>query len=168
MLDRGHLRKACRHHIARQLRHHHDKFESLRLVNTHVDRRTLSGDGVLRWHGTQHSLHFSCHFNRRGRITDGRYDYYPAQRAAYEPEYADGFTGGPDAYRVTGVAADDVLYVHAGPLAVSRRIGSLPYNARGVRNLGCKWDDMAKATLCQIEYRGLKGWAAQAYLSEDS
>jgi len=166
--DRQHLNKACRHEIARQLRHSHSRFDRLRLVTGHLKNRTLQGDGTVRWNDGDHLVHFTCHFDRRGRVVDGQFYYYPAQPAAYTPDYADGNAGGPDNWRVTDVASDDVLYVHARPSLGSPRIGSLPHNAREVRNRGCQWSDHDKGTWCAVEYEGLRGFAAQRYLREDS
>ncbi len=166
--DRQHLNKACRHEIARQLRHSHSGFDRLRLVTGHLRNRTLQGDGTVRWSDGEHLVHFTCHFDRRGRVVDGQFYYYPAQPAAYTPDYADGNTGGPDNWRVVDVAVNDVLYVHARDSLASRRIGSLPHNARSVRNYGCRWSNIDKGTWCEIEYRGTRGYAAQMYLAEDN
>jgi hypothetical protein len=59
-----------------------------------------------------------------------------------------------------------VLYVHSRASLASRRIGSLPHNARGVRNLGCQWSEHDHGTWCEIEWQGLRGFAAQQYLAE--
>lgn len=166
--DRRHLNKACRHEIARNLRHSHARFDRVRLVTGHLRGRMLEGTGSIRWSSTDHMMHFTCHFDRRGRVVDGQFYYYPAEPAAYHQDYADGNAGGPDNWRVSGVANNDVLYVHRRASLASPRIGSLPHNARGVRNFGCRWSDHDKGTWCEIEYQGLRGFAAQLYLNEDS
>lgn len=166
--DRQHLNKACRHEIARNLRHSHSRFDRVRLVTGHLRGRMLEGTGSIRWSSTDHMMHFTCHFDRRGRVVDGQFYYYPAEPAAYHQDYADGNAGGPDNWRVSGVANNDVLYVHRRASLASPRIGSLPHNARGVRNYGCRWSDHDKGTWCEIEYQGLRGFAAQLYLNEDS
>ena len=56
---------------------------------------------------------------------------------------------GPDAYRVTGVAASDVLNVRSGPGTGFSIVGELPPNATGVRNL-----DRVPTNLCD-ELAGL-------------
>ncbi|MGB7205314.1 MAG: hypothetical protein WBD37_07565, partial [Anderseniella sp.] len=117
---------------------------------------------------TDHMMHYTCHFDRRGQIVDGQFYYYPAEPAAYSQNYADGNAGGPDNWRVSGVANNDVLYVHRSANLASPRIGSLPHNARGVRNYGCQWSDHDKGTWCEIEWQGLRGFVAQLYLSEDN
>ena len=150
-VDKQHLNQACRHEISRNLRHAHGNFDRIRLVTSHLRGRTLEGSGSIRWANTDHLMHFTCQFDRRGQIVDGSFYYYPAEPAAYTQDYADGNAGGPDALRVTGVASNDVLYVHARPNLASQRIGSLPHNARGVRNLGCQWSEHDHGTWCEIE-----------------
>ncbi len=91
--------------------------------------------------------------------------------------------GGPDYYAVTGVAADGVLNIRAEPSAGSRKIGEIPHDARGLRNLGCtggpsfaEWLRMSEAERkragrnrwCKVRYRGIVGWVAGRYLMEDS
>ena len=44
---------------------------------------------------------------------------------------------GPDAWRVTGVAADDVLNMRLGPSTDFLAIDSLPPNARGLEQVTC-------------------------------
>ena len=68
---------------------------------------------------------------------------------------------GPDFLRVVGVASDDVLWIRSGPSSRYRKVGSIPFDARGVRNRGCerRW--------CRVEYRGMRGWSHGRYLRED-
>ena len=90
---------------------------------------------------------------------------------------------GPDFYAVTGVAANDVLNIRTEPDAKARKIGSIPHDGRGLRNLGCEggpsfaeWQQMNEAEReaakrkrwCRIEYQGTEGWVAGWYLMEDS
>lgn len=90
--------------------------------------------------------------------------------------------GGPDYYAVTGVAADGVLNLRAGPSARSRKIGEIPHDARGLRNLGCtggpsfaEWLKMSEAERgragrdrwCRVRYQNIVGWVAGRYLMED-
>jgi uncharacterized protein YgiM (DUF1202 family) len=89
---------------------------------------------------------------------------------------------GPTFWAVTGVRSDDALNLRVAPDADSRRIAKIPFNARGLKNLGCpnhvtfeQWKRMtqaqkdyaASARWCQIEYNGLKGWVAGRFLKED-
>jgi N-acetylmuramoyl-L-alanine amidase len=62
-------------------------------------------------------------------------------------------------YRVTDVAADDVLNIRAGPNANLAIVGSIPANGRDVRILG-----VCKGQWCQIDYQGATGWVNGHYL----
>lgn len=88
---------------------------------------------------------------------------------------------GPDYFSVTGVASNDVLNIRETSSANARKIGSIPSNADGVRNLGCKnglsyaeWEQAteaerqatAKRRWCKIDYQGLVGWVAARFLKE--
>lgn len=90
---------------------------------------------------------------------------------------------GPDYYAVRGVAADDVLNMRAEPAASSAKIGDIPHDGRGLQNLGCQggpsfaqWQAMSEAKRgkagkerwCKVRYKGLEGWVASRFLSEDS
>ncbi|MDN2566295.1 META domain-containing protein [Aquibium sp. A9E412] len=89
---------------------------------------------------------------------------------------------GPDYFRVTGVTADDVLNIRAGPSAEAAKIGEIPWDGDGIRNLGCQgapsyaeWEAMTEAERrdaprgwCRIAYRGIEGWVAARYLAEGS
>ena len=75
--NRAHLRNACRHELRRHIHVGHGPVERIRITNAHLHGRTLDGDGVIRWQNGRHQrMHFTCHFDRRGRIHDGRYSYY--------------------------------------------------------------------------------------------
>ena len=90
---------------------------------------------------------------------------------------------GPDYFRVIDVAADDVLNIRAEPRAGSEKVGEIPPDADGVRNLGCQGglsfeeyttlsEEEKAARLkanprwCRVEYEGVVGWAAGRYLGE--
>ena len=77
------------------------------------------------------------------------------------PATAHATADGPDFFRVAGVATNDVLWIRSGPSSRFRKVGSIPFNGRGVRNMGCerRW--------CRVEYRGVTGWAHGRYLHED-
>ncbi|MCA0998117.1 SH3 domain-containing protein [Alloyangia pacifica] len=90
----------------------------------------------------------------------------PATPAPAAPDYADGLSGGPDWWQVTGVSAGDTLNVRAGPGAKNAVVGQLA-NGDRVRNMGCQMNGQTK--WCQIEFPGdqpLVGWAAGRYLRE--
>ncbi len=88
---------------------------------------------------------------------------------------------GPDWWAVTGVSADDVLNMRAEASVSSRKIGAIPPDGQGLRNLGCtgamsyaEWEKATEAERerakgnkwCKIEYRGTTGWVAGRYLME--
>jgi hypothetical protein len=90
---------------------------------------------------------------------------------------------GPDCYRVTGVAANDVLQLRDGPNPEARSIGSIPADATGLRNLGCQggltlqeFSTLSQAEKdaiqrkrprwCNVDYRGQVGWVAGRFLAE--
>lgn len=91
--------------------------------------------------------------------------------------------GGPDYYAVTGIAADGFLNIRAKPSAGSRKIGEIPHDARGLKNLGCtggptfaEWLKMSEAERrraahkrwCRVRHQNIEGWVAGRYLMEDS
>ena len=101
---------------------------------------------------------------------------------AAAPALAQAVADGPEFWAVTGVRADDSLNLRAAPNADSKRIAKIPYNARGLKNLGCpnyvtfeQWKRMtqaqrdwaARSRWCQVEYKGAKGWVAGRFLKED-
>ena len=88
---------------------------------------------------------------------------------------------GPDFFRVTGVAADDVLNIRQAPDAESAKIGEIPPDGDGIRNLGCQgglgiaeWqaaseaerETAARSRWCRINYQGIEGWVAGRFLAE--
>lgn len=91
---------------------------------------------------------------------------------------------GPDAWRVTGVAADDVLNMRMGPGTNYRVIDRLAPNARGLHQVTCvplliqpyanALSDAERAALpqrwCLMRSSDLtqSGWVAQRFLAEDS
>lgn len=89
---------------------------------------------------------------------------------------------GPDRWDVTGVAANDVLKMHAAPSTRSRVLAGIPSDAKGLTNRGCRlpslraWQAMspaeqkraARSRWCRVSYGGTTGWVAGRYLSEGS
>ena len=90
---------------------------------------------------------------------------------------------GPDHYRVTGVAVNDMLHLRAAPNSKAAQVGGIPPGANCVRNLGCRGGLSFRETTtlspvqqrerlrqhprwCRVEYRGVTGWAAGRYLAE--
>jgi len=72
---------------------------------------------------------------------------------------------GPDHLRVIGVQRGDVLWIRAGPSANHRKVGSVPFDGRGINNLGCR--SFGQSFWCQVKYRGVVGWSNGRYLGED-
>jgi hypothetical protein len=90
---------------------------------------------------------------------------------------------GPDHYRVTGVAAGDVLNLRAEPSAGAKKVAEIPADGNCLRNLGCRGGltfaefatlsqaeraerERANPRWCKVEYQGSVGWVAGAYLAE--
>jgi hypothetical protein len=90
---------------------------------------------------------------------------------------------GPDFFRVVGVSPDDVLNIREEPSAASHKIGAIPPDGDGIRNLGCEgglsfaeWEAASEAEReagirrrwCRISFEGVTGWVAGRYLGEGS
>lgn len=90
---------------------------------------------------------------------------------------------GPDFFRVTGLAANDVIDIRSGPTALADKIGKIPHDASGIRNLGCEggmsyaeWETATTAQRdaamtrrwCRVSFDGVQGWVAARFLAEDS
>lgn len=86
-------------------------------------------------------------------------------------------------WAVSGVAANDVLHLRDVPNGDSKSLARIPYNARGLKHLGCmrnqpdfdRWVSMTKeqrrdATLewCRVDYNGKQGWVAGRFLKADA
>ena len=89
----------------------------------------------------------------------------------------------PSYWAVTGVRSDDVLHLRDVPSAESRSLARIPPNARGLRHLGCRrnqlpleqWMRMTEAQRqeaqtqwCRVEFGGKQGWVAGRYLTKDA
>jgi len=88
---------------------------------------------------------------------------------------------GPDAWRVNGVAANDVLNIRAAPSAGSARVGTIPPGVDGVANHGCvgflSLVEFERATpaqreaargqvWCKVGFKQFIGWVAHRFLTE--
>lgn len=88
---------------------------------------------------------------------------------------------GPDYFRVQGISAGSALSLRAGPSTDGERIGRIPADVDGLRNLGCiggmdaeAWSQAtaeereaaARTRWCRIDYRGTQGWVAGWFLAE--
>lgn len=90
---------------------------------------------------------------------------------------------GPDAWRVTGVASDDVLNARMGPGTEYPVIETFAHNARGLQQITCvpfftmaHYQAMSEAELNSLPPRwclmrsadmGKAGWVAQRFIMED-
>lgn len=84
---------------------------------------------------------------------------------ALPADFADGLSGGPDWWRVEGLAPGDSLNLRAGPSTRSAVLARLQ-NGDILRNLGCT---MTGATRwCRISSGLGRGWAAGRYLRESA
>lgn len=94
----------------------------------------------------------------------------------------DNFQEMPAYWAVTGVRADDALHLRDVPNADSKSLARIPFNARGLKHLGCRRNEMPfedwvklskearKASLmqwCRVEYKGQQGWVAGRFLKPD-
>jgi hypothetical protein len=81
------------------------------------------------------------------------------------PEYADGLSGGPDYWMVSGVANGGALNLRAGP-ATRYEIVSVLRNGNVLQNQGCRLT--GEERWCQIRAAGsgVMGWVAGRYLVE--
>ncbi|MCT8972607.1 SH3 domain-containing protein [Microbaculum marinisediminis] len=92
-----------------------------------------------------------------------------------------GEADGPDFFRVVNVAADDALNIRTAPDADADRIGAIPPDTDGVRNLGCQgglgfaeWEKAtpaereaaARNRWCRVSWGGVEGWVAARFLAE--
>lgn len=79
-------------------------------------------------------------------------------------DFADGLSGGPDHWRVTGLNGD-TLNVRATP-STSAKVLTVLYEGDVVRNLGCK--RVSSARWCGVVTdTGLRGWVNGKFLHED-
>jgi len=82
------------------------------------------------------------------------------------PDFADGLTGGPDYWEVTGVGAGDGLSMRATPSPKGKLVVQF-LNGTALKNLGCK--NMRGQRWCQVEQPAepaRRGWVNGRYLRE--
>ena len=97
-------------------------------------------------------------------------------------ETLESFNEMPDFWAVTGVRSDDVLHLRDVPNADSKSLARIPFNARGLKHLGCRRNEMPfedwvklnkearKSALmqwCRVEFKGQQGWVAGRFLKPD-
>lgn len=69
-------------------------------------------------------------------------------------------------YRVTGVAANDVLNVRAEPGRTDTLVGEIPRNATGIGVAQCMRVRPSNATWCLVQYQGIVGWIAAQFITQ--
>lgn len=67
---------------------------------------------------------------------------------------------GPRSWRVVGVTPDDVLNMRATPSPRGFVVTEIPFDAGGLRNLGCQDGQ----SWCKVRYRGQEGWVNGRFL----
>lgn len=67
---------------------------------------------------------------------------------------------GPRSWRVVGVSPDDVLNMRETPSPRGFVVGEIPFDADGLRNLGC----LDGQNWCKVRYRGQEGWVNGRFL----
>lgn len=70
---------------------------------------------------------------------------------------------GPSAWRVVGVAPNDVLNMRESPSPRGFVVGEIPFDASGLRNLGC----IDGQSWCKVRFRGREGWVNGRFLRPD-
>jgi hypothetical protein len=105
-----------------------------------------------------------------------------AAGAEERPQSLEQFNEMPAFWAVTGVRSDDVLHLRDVPSADSKSLAGIPFNAKGLKHLGCRRNEMPfedwiklnkearKAALmqwCRVEYKGQQGWVAGRFLKPD-
>jgi hypothetical protein len=98
------------------------------------------------------------------------------------PQTLDSFNEMPAFWAVTGVRSDDVLHLRDVPSADSKSLAGIPFNAKGLKHLGCRRNEMPfedwvklnkearKSALmqwCRVDYKGQQGWVAGRFLKPD-
>lgn len=73
----------------------------------------------------------------------------------------------PPFFMVTGISRGSSLRLRREPNLRSAVVAHIPFNARGIRNLGCQEGIPSRQRWCLVEYKGMTGWAFGGYLKED-
>ncbi len=73
---------------------------------------------------------------------------------------------GPDCYKVIKVLSDDTLNIRDKPSSKGKKVGEIPYNGNGLKNLGCAEmpaDLRALAFESNFEAKEYKQWRNKHY-----
>ncbi|MFB1486113.1 MULTISPECIES: SH3 domain-containing protein [unclassified Thiocapsa] len=88
--------------------------------------------------------------------------------AAPTGDFADGLSGGPDYWEVTGVPRGDTLNVRAGPSSHETVLDEVD-NGTLLRNLGCRMSGGHRwCRVAPLGGSGASGWVAGSYLRESA
>jgi hypothetical protein len=106
---------------------------------------------------------------RRGTVANYTLAIALGEKSATDakgPDNADGLTGGPDYWKVVGVADGERLNLRETPSAAARGVADLASGAV-VKNLGCR--NTRGQTWCEVEDQARKrGWVKGRYLRESA
>lgn len=104
---------------------------------------------------------------RRKRIANYRMNIAVGATSATNekgPDFADGLTGGPDFWEVTGVASNDTLHLRDAPAPDGKIVASVG-NREALKNGGCQ--NTQGQRWCRVTTKGgAQGWANGKYLRE--
>ncbi len=81
------------------------------------------------------------------------------------PEFADGLTGGPDFWEVSGLEAGGTLNLRGGPSTRYPVAGKLE-NGRVLQNRGCRLTGSQRWCRIRVTGTGATGWVAGRFLAE--
>lgn len=87
-------------------------------------------------------------------------------RSRQDADFADGNSGGPDFWKVTGVDSDDRLNIRSSPSVSAALVASVT-NATVLRNLGCR--KVGQSRWCRVGSLvddGVDGWVNARFLRE--
>lgn len=113
----------------------------------------VAGDYVIR-------VYLMRNAARRGETAD-----FTLGVAIGRPEYADGLSGGPDYWMVSGLANGGALNLRAGPATRYEIVGVLR-NGNVLRNQGCRLTGQERWCRIRAAGSGVMGWVAGRYLVE--
>jgi SH3-like domain-containing protein len=86
----------------------------------------------------------------------------PARTVVATADPATAVSPGQVSFSVYGVDDDDVLNMRSGPSEAYAIVGVIPSNGSGVRMVG-----PCVGLWCQIQFRGVRGWANRYYLAQN-
>ncbi|WP_178130509.1 SH3 domain-containing protein [Reyranella sp. CPCC 100927] len=73
----------------------------------------------------------------------------------------------PERWTVSGVSAGKTLTVRDQPSSAGEPVGTVPHDARGLVNLGCR-GETPRQRWCRIRYKSVEGWVSGRFLKADA